>query len=81
MYPKIFCLSSWKKVSFTFNTRCIFCLPSFAPELSTALHDLDGGRGRDEEVLGVGGAQLVITVQRAHDPVVVGHALEIKAID
>ena len=53
-------------------------VPALASKLCAALHDLDGGRRRHEEVLGVGRAQLVITVQSTHDPIVVWDALNVR---
>jgi hypothetical protein len=51
-------------------------VPALAPELSTALDDFNGCRRGHKEVLGVGGTQLIITVQSAHDPVVIGDTLK-----
>ena len=52
--------------------------PAPAPELCTALHEVDCCRRWNEEVFRVCRTQLVITVQSAHDPVVVRYPLSLK---
>ena len=56
-------------------------VPALAPELCTSLDDVNGCRRGHEEVLGVCGTHLVITVQSAHDPVFIWNTLHQKKMN